>query len=90
MLDSCNAAINEGYKNHTVIKIEHKDIKRIIPFKTSTKSRLQSFLQRADYKGKFLQRADYKKLKVQNFNKHVSGKRGLYKSLQLVTLYSGT
>jgi hypothetical protein len=54
MPDSCNAAINEGYKNHTVIKIEHKDIKRIIPFKTFHKGPItkESFLQRADYKGK--------------------------------------
>jgi hypothetical protein len=65
MPDSCNAAINEGYKNHTVIKIKHKDTKREFHLKSSTKGRLQrkvsykepitkeSFLQRADYKGKF-------------------------------------
>jgi hypothetical protein len=30
MTDSCNATINEGYKNHTVINLvmEHKDIKK--------------------------------------------------------------
>jgi hypothetical protein len=77
MPDSCNAAINEGYKNHTVIKIKHKDTKREFHLKSSTKGRLQrkvsykepitkeSFLQRADYEGKFSTKSRLQKLSTE-------------------------
>jgi hypothetical protein len=72
--------------------MEHKDKKKeIIPLKTSYKEQepitKESFIQRAsaDYKGKFPP-----KYWVQGFNKRIFEKRDLYKSLQLVTLYSGT
>jgi hypothetical protein len=84
MLDSYNTAINERYR---IIRSQVWLWNTRYKKQKKRDNSIKNFIQRAraDYKGKFPT-----KYWVQGFNKRISEKRDLYKSLQLVTLYSGT